>query len=409
MLQGSVSQRPTNSVRLRAWQMEAGGPTKNVPRKRKRMAEAKQPGRARRLTDKTASMMRFLRRAYHERSGAQRLDVSQIEQRMLCSLYRKAAAELGLDAYEIGQALCIAGGGKRFRIWGCSTDLDTCPLYMITEDKLLIKSLFREHGIAVPEGRAFDWRDQSAGVDYALSLGRPCVTKPASQTSSGKGVATLLTTRSDIARAFRFAGLFAPQVLVEEFISGDNYRFLIYKGKCLSVLRRELPTVTGNGASTVLELAEAENRKRIQSSDWREGDALRIPMAVNAAASRHLKRQGLDLKSVPGPDEQVHLAGASNYGFGCTYTEVLAKTHPEQIRAAVEAAKFIGMTIAGVDIVSANIEAPNYHILEINVSPGLELHYMLRNPEEMKHPIRTILTDYFEIGETGSAAGRTVA
>jgi cyanophycin synthetase len=373
------------------------------------MTEEMQPGRRRRLTDKIASILRFLRRTYHERRGARPLDVSQIVQKMLCSLYRKAADELGLEAYEIGEALCIAGRGKRFRVWGGSTDLDTCPLYMITEDKLLIKALFREHGLAVPEGRAFDWRDRSAGVDYALSLGRPCVAKPARQTSGGKGVATLLTTRSDIARAFRFAGLFAPQVLVEEYVPGDNFRFLIYKGKCLSVVRRELPTVTGDGASTVLELAEAENRKRIQSSDWREGDALNIPIPVNAAAARHLKRQHLDLKSVPRLGEQVHLAGASNYGFGCTYTEVLAQAHPEQIRAAVEAAQLIGMTIAGVDIVSTNIEASGYHILEINVSPALEIHYWLRNPEEMKHPIRTILRDYFEIGEAGSAAERTVA
>ena len=64
------------------------------------------------------------------------------------------------------------------------------------------------------------------------------------------------------------------------------------------------------------------------------------------------------------------------------------------------------MNIAGVDIVSSNIEAPAYHILEINISPSIEIHYAVRNSQEMTDPIRTILTDYFEIGATGSAGER---
>jgi cyanophycin synthetase len=228
------------------------------------------------------------------------------------------------------------------------------------------------------------------------------VVKPASFTSSGKGVSTLLTTRNDIARAFGFAGLFAPQVLIEEFIQGDNYRFLIHKGKCLSVARRVLPAVIGNGVNTVLQLAEKENQSRIKGSDWKEGDPRWMPLPIDISALRHLKRQGFDWGYVPKSGEQVHLSGASNFPFGTTYTEVLDQVHPDQIRAAEEAAASIGMTIAGVDIISPNIEAPGYHILEINVSPSLILHYMLGNSEEMRDPIRTILTDYFEIVKTGS-------
>lgn len=362
------------------------------------MARELKPGGLRRLPERIRGIVRVARRIYLERSSARRLDIDQIEHRILCSLYRKAAADLGLESYEIGQALCIAGRGKLFRIWGCSTDLDTNPLYMITEDKLLIKTLLREHGIAVPVGRAFDWRDRRAGVRYALSLGRPCVAKPARETSGGKGVSVCLTKRSDIAYAFRFAGLYASQVLVEEFIPGDSYRFLIYKGKCLSVLRRELPAVTGDGASTVRELAETENRRRIQSSEWQDGDPLWVPMTINDATSRYLKRQGHRLNSVPRQGEEVQLAGASNLAYGTTYTEVIDAIHPAQISAAVQAAEVLGMTIAGVDIITPKIDASGYHLLEINVSPGLEAHYMLRNPEAMRDPIRTILTDYFEMG-----------
>jgi len=356
-----------------------------------------------RMPDKITRILRVLRRTFYQRSSMKHEALDQIEHRMACSLYRRTAAELGLDAYDIGRVMCIEGRGKRFRVWGCTSEFDNHPLYGITEDKVLIKNLFKDRGLPVPEGRAFDWRDRSAGIQYALSLRRPCVVKPASDTSSGKGVATELTRRSDIARAFRFAGLFSPQVLIEEFVFGDNYRFLIYKGKCVSVLRRELPAVTGDGRATVRELAEIENRNRIQCSDWREGDPQWMRLPTGTTASRYLKRQGLSWRYVPKRGEQIVLSGMANFAFGCTYSEVLGRTHPGQIHGAEEAARFIGITIAGVDIVSPNIEEPAYQILEINIGPGLEIHYALRNPEEAKDPVRIILKDIFGDVDSGSA------
>jgi cyanophycin synthetase len=202
--------------------------------------------------------------------------------------------------------------------------------------------------------------------------------------------------------------LFAPKVLIEEFIPGDNYRFLIYKGKCLSVARRELPAVTGNGVSTVCELVESENCNRIDRSEWQDGDRMWMPLPTNAAALRSLKGQGLDWSGVPKPGEPVYLGGVANLGFGCTYSEVLGMTHPDQIRAAELAAEIIGMTIAGVDIISPDINAPGYHVLEINVSPGCVVHYMIRNSQEMRDPIRTMLADYFDI-DAGVKAEKHIA
>jgi cyanophycin synthetase len=354
-------------------------------------------GRLRRLTGTISKVLRLARRAYHQRTGAQRLNLEDIEHRIHCTLYRRTAVNLGLDVHEMGRVLCIQGHGKLFRVCGCTTEFDSFPVASMTEDKEYIRTLFQERGLSVPQGSAFDWRDERKGIEFALSLKRPCVVKPASDTSGGKGVTTSVNTRSEIAGAFRFAGLFAPKVLIEEFIPGDNYRFLIYKGKCLSVGRRELPSVTGDGVSTVRELVEKENCNRIHSSEWQPGDAMWMPLPTNAAALRVLKGQGLDWSSVPKPAEAVYLGEVANLGFGCTYSEVLGMTHPDQIRAAERAVEIIGMTIAGVDIIAPDIKAPGYHVLEINASPGWVVHYMIRNSQEMRDPIRTILADYFDI------------
>jgi len=357
----------------------------------------------RRTNEKRARVWRALRRSYHQRIEKKPYDLDRIDNDFVAALYRETAAKLGLDVHEKGRVVCIEGRGKMFHVWQTTTELDHFPSYAITEDKVLTKKLFKESGFAVPEGRVFAWQDHSAGVAYALSLGCPCVIKPAMETSGGKGISTRLSERADIARAFRYAGLFSHQVLVEEFLAGDCYRFLVYKGRCLSVLRRDLPTVTGNGVSTVKELAEEENRNRRISPDWQPGDPLSIPVPVDSAALRHLRRQGLGWKSVPAPGQKVHMAGASNLPFGATLTEVLHQTHPDLLRVAEQATNSLGLQIAGVDIIATDIAAAACHILEINIAPGTKIHYMLTNPDEAADPIRTILADYFEIDQPNSA------
>lgn len=356
-----------------------------------------------RTLEMRARIGRKLRRTYHRlRTRPSALD--RMSDEFIYSLYRRAAANLGLDAYVVGRVPCLAGHGKMFHIWECTTEFDTFALYTIVEDKILIRQLFQDKGFAIPEGRAFAWQDVSAGVAYALSLGRPCVMKPAIESGGGKGVTTRLTKRADIARAFRFAGLFSAQVLIEEFLPGDCYRFLVYKGRCLSVLQRHLPTVVGDGVSTVRQLVDAENRKRHIPQEWREGDPFfNYPVPTDAAALRHLRRQGRHWDSILVRGESLHLAGPSNLSFGCTYSEVLHKTHPALIRIAEQAANSLGMTIAGLDIIAPNIEAPAYHILEINIGPGIDIHYALTNPDKATDPIHTILTDYFEIGRPDPA------
>lgn len=346
---------------------------------------------------------RMLRRTYYQRFAKEPYELERLSYEFICSLYRKTAAQLGLETYMVGRVLCVAGRGKLFHIWECTTSLDNFALFTITEDKILIKKLFKESGLAVPEGRAFAWHDFSAGVQYAVSLGRPCVIKPAIESGGGKGVTTRLIERADIARAFRFAGIFSAQVLIEEFLAGDCYRFLIYKGRCLSVLRRELPTVTGNGVSTVRELVEAENLNRRLPPDAHEGDRFIYPMPIDSGASRQLRRQGRGWNSVLEHGEKLHLAGPSSVTYGCTYAEVLHQTHPELIRAAEQAAHSLGMKIAGVDIIAPRIDAPTYNILEINIGPGIDIHYLVANRDQATDPIRTILTDYFEMGEAGPA------
>jgi cyanophycin synthetase len=100
---------------------------------------------------------------------------------------------------------------------------------------------------------------------------------------------------------------------------------------------------------------------------------------------------------VPAPGQQVTLADGCSFRLGASYWEVIQETHPALLGAAVEATDAVGVALAGVDIISPDIQSEQYWINEINTTPGLDLHYIVGNPERCTAPIRTILEDYFDL------------
>jgi cyanophycin synthetase len=165
------------------------------------------------------------------------------------------------------------------------------------------------------------------------SLNAECVTKPARNTSSSAGVSVRLKTRKEIARGFRRSSLHSDEVLIDEHIAGENYRLLIYRGKCLSVVRRMRPHVTGNGHDSIHEPIARENAGRITSPDWRIGDLALMPLRT------------------------------------------------------------AGTVLAGIDVIAVDITRPEYVINEVNTTPSTELHDFVSNRNEARDPFTAILQD----------------
>ena len=58
-------------------------------------------------------------------------------------------------------------------------------------------------------------------------------------------------------------------VLVEEFISGTEYRFFILDGRCEAVLLRVAANVVGDGKHTIRELVAQKNANPLRGRDHR--------------------------------------------------------------------------------------------------------------------------------------------
>ena len=285
-----------------------------------------------------------------------------------------AAARRGIPSRRLnsGSLVRLGQGAKQRRIIAAETDRTGAVAESIAQDKELTRTLLAEAGIPVPEGRPVG--DAADAWAAAEEIGGPVVVKPR-YGNQGRGVSVNLVSREEVERAWHVAREEESTVMVERFVAGGDYRVLVVGGRVVAAARRHPPAVIGDGASTVRQLVGKVNEDPRRCSD--HAGAL-SPVRIDDVALAVLAEQGLDADGIPAAGRQVLLRNNANLSTGGTAEDVTDRVHPEVAARAVEAARIVGLDVAGIDIVTADIaqslESQRGVVIEVNAGPGLRMH-----------------------------------
>lgn len=263
-------------------------------------------------------------------------------------------------------------GARMRRIVASETDDTGAIAEAIAQDKELTRKLLREVGVPVPVGRpVIDAEDARRA---ALEIGLPVVVKPR-YGNQGRGVATNLTSLEQVTMAYTAAHDEGSSVVVEKHVPGDDYRLTVVGQRMIAASRRQPALVVGDGIHTVAELIEIVNQNPLRSN----GHATALStIKVDEIAAGVLSEQGIALESVPSAGRTVFIRRNANLSTGGTATDVTDDVHSEVAARAIEAARVVGLDVAGVDVLAADIGRPLEEqsgvIVEVNASPGLRMH-----------------------------------
>jgi cyanophycin synthetase len=276
-----------------------------------------------------------------------------------------------LDRHSLVQ---LGQGVHQQRIRATMTSRTSAIAVDIASNKSLTNSLLSSAGLPVPKSEVVLTADAAATA--ATRIGYPVVVKPLDG-NHGRGVSLDLRTEDDVRRAFPVAlgESRSRDVVVESYVTGNDYRVLVIGGKLAAVAERVPASVVGDGKSTVRQLVHREN------ADPRRGighEKVLTRIRLSQASDDLLAKQGYTLDSKPEAGKRVLLAATGNMSTGGTSIDRTHEAHPDNVEIAETAAQVVGLDVAGIDFIAPDITEPVREkggaIVEVNAAPGFRMH-----------------------------------
>lgn len=239
-------------------------------------------------------------------------------------------------------------------------------------DKEDTKDLLELMNIPVPKGTiVYDNEDlEEALNDY----GFPLVFKPVNG-NHGKGATIDVNSKETAIQALERAQQYGKGVIVEQFVTGHDYRLLVINFKFVAAAKRTPAAVTGDGVHTVQQLVDIVN------SDPKRGyghENVLTAIKIDDMSLGILAKKGLTLDSILPDGEELHLKTTANLSTGGTSTDVTDIVHPYNVFMAERIARVMNLDICGIDLMSPDISVSmienNAKVLEVNAAPGFRMH-----------------------------------
>ncbi|WP_246021012.1 bifunctional glutamate--cysteine ligase GshA/glutathione synthetase GshB [Paenibacillus lentus] len=255
------------------------------------------------------------------------------------------------------------------------TSLDSYSTVLIMENKIVTKEVLKRQGIRVPEGTSYH-NIEDAILEYEKYKGKQIVIKPKS-TNFGLGI-TIFTnqfTREDFRQAFEMAFEHDKTVLLEDFVMGKEYRFLVMGEEVVGILHRVPANIIGDGKHTIEQLIHEKNKDPLR------GKGYKTPLEkiqLGETEKMFLRNQFKNPFDVPEIGETVYLRENSNISTGGDSIDFTDDIDDSYKQIAIKAAKAAGATFCGVDMMiedtGVGATDQSYSIIEINFNPAIHIH-----------------------------------
>lgn len=261
----------------------------------------------------------------------------------------------------------------------------------LVSDKDLTKKILSGLYVTFPDSVVIQ---NKSDLNEAINeLGFPVVIKPLDG-NHGNGVTTKINSYDQAHQAFEFAKLISDYVIVEKYIHGNDYRFLVINYKVAAVALRTPAMILGDGISTIQILIDKINRDPKRGKGH---ENILTKISINSETELILKERGLDLQSVLNEGEILFLKNTANISTGGTAFDVTDSVHPDNVILAERISRLVGLNICGLDIIANDITVPitkeTGALIEINAAPGFRMHLfpVAGKPQNVAAPVLDML------------------
>ena len=266
-------------------------------------------------------------------------------------------------------------------------------------NKGLTYQLLSELGAPIVQHVVFSMHDLEEAERF-VDEHSPVVVKPASGTGGGRGVTTGISTQDQFLSAARLAARSDQQLIVEKQVDGHSFRLLYLDGKFIDAIRRDPPTVIGDGVSTIKQLIKLENIRRQKE----QPTCALSPLVIDKDARNWLNENNHSFKDVPAKDQTVQVKRAINENDKRENVNVTGLVNAGIISQCGELVEKLGVKFAGVDLICKDITgsftSDNCYVSEINTTPGIHHHYLIANQQE-GNPVARIALEYMFSNKVG--------
>ena len=283
----------------------------------------------------------------------------------------RVAHQMQIPFMHLGGGVYQLGWGQHLQLIDRSaTVADAAIGARVAQDKAVSALFLRRAGL--PAGAHHLVKTQDDALAAAQRLGWPVVVKPADR-DRGEGVSVNVRDAAALHTAFALAQQCSKsgRILVEKQVEGVCHRLFVAHGQLLYAVKRWPRSVFGDGLHSVAALIDQAQALENERAPWlREPPYPRDDLTLQA-----LQQQGMGWASMPAAGRRVHLRDIESTQWGGWDEEVTDQLHPDNLAMALQAAQLLGLSVAGVDVISSDITQPWHQngaiINEVNHAPLL--------------------------------------